>query len=243
MTTTASSEEYLEAVYKLQQREHPVRISKLAHSLGVAPASVTEMTKRLAQEGYLNRAEGVGVCLTQQGREAAVKTVRKHRLVERFLTDILGLPWEKVHDEACRFEHVVSDEVEEGLERLLGEPTTCPHGFPIPEKHAGTAKDTQGAVPLCELATGQSGKILAVDEEDPAMLSYLASLGLLPQVEIKVSEVAPFGGPQLVEVGGARYALGREVASKVWVVPGDGKRPARARSGARRTRGARAKKS
>lgn len=243
MTTTASSEEYLEAVYKLQQREHPVRISKLAHSLGVAPASVTEMTKRLAQEGYLNRAEGVGVCLTQQGREAALKTVRKHRIVERFLTDVLGLPWEKVHDEACRFEHVVSDEVEEGLERLLGEPTTCPHGFPIPERDARAAKDTQGAVPLCDLATGQSGKILAVDEEDPAMLSYLASLGLLPDVAIKVSEVAPFGGPQLVEVRGARYALGREVASKVWVVPGDGKGRARARRGARQARGARAKKS
>jgi DtxR family Mn-dependent transcriptional regulator len=235
MPTTASSEEYLEAVYKLQQREHPVRISKLAQSLGVAPASVTEMTKRLAQEGYLNRAEGVGVCLTQQGREAALKTVRKHRIVERFLTDVLGLPWDRVHDEACRFEHVVSDEVEEGLERLLGEPTTCPHGFPIPERDARASKDTQGAVTLCELTTGQAGKILAVDEEDPAMLSYLASLGLLPEVAIAVSEVAPFGGPQLVEVGGARYALGREVASKVWVVPRDGKRPAKARSRARGT--------
>jgi DtxR family Mn-dependent transcriptional regulator len=222
MPTTESIQEYLEAIYKLQQREHPVRTSKLAAALGVAHASATEMTKRLAANGYVNRAEGVGVCLTAMGREEALKTVRRHRLVERFLTDVLGLPWDRVHEEACRFEHVVSDEVEDGLEKLLGNPDTCPHGYPIPSRE-GTVESYEEAVPLDEVAAGTKAKVLAVEEEDPKMLAYLASLGLLPKVTLKVAEVAPFGGPILVEAAGARYALGREVASKVLVLPQAGR--------------------
>lgn len=227
--TTASVEEYLEAIYKQQQREHPVRVSKLASALGVAPASATEMTKRLADEGYVNRSEGVGVCLTQKGRDAALRTVRKHRLVERFLTDVLGLPWDRVHDEACLFEHVVSDEVEQSLEKLLEEPTRCPHGYPIPDKDGNVPIDATKL--LADIPVGGSAKVVAVDEEDPAMLSYLASLGLMPGVEIAVCEVAPFGGPLLVEVKGARYAIGREVACRLFVEEDGSRRGGRARRG------------
>lgn len=217
MPTSASVEEYLEAIYKLQQQEHPVKVSQLAGAVGVAPASATEMTKKLAEEGFVNRTKGVGVCLTAKGRELAVKTVRKHRLVERFLTDVLGMPWDRVHEEACLFEHVVSEDVEAGLEKLLGEPETCPHGYPIPDRD-GQVEEQATSEPLSGAEAGQMVRVAAVQEDDTAMLSYLASLGLLPGVEVKVAEVAPFGGPHLIEVGGARYALGREVASKVMVV-------------------------
>ncbi len=215
MAMTSTVEEYLEAIYKLQRKEHPVRISRLAGALGVAPATVTEMTKRLDADGLVNRSEGIGVCLTANGRDAALAIVRKHRLVERFLTDVLGLPWDKVHEEACLYEHVVSPDVEASLEKLLDGPATCPHGFPIPDKDGRVVEpDSQ---PLAELPAGSRVRIVAVDEDDASMLSYLASLGLMPGVELGVLEVAPFSGPLLVQVKGARYALGREVAAKVHV--------------------------
>jgi DtxR family Mn-dependent transcriptional regulator len=141
--------------------------------------------------------------------------VRRHRLSERFLTDYLALPWDQVHDEACKLEHVLSDEVEQRLAAQLGNPQTCPHGRAIPSSDGELAADE--ARPLAELAAGQRSVISYVSDEQPDLLRYLSSLGLLPQTAVAVEDVAPFGGPLLVRVGRARYALGREVAGKIFV--------------------------
>src|SRR6476469_1758845 len=136
-------EEYLEAIYELQEEGTPVIQARLAERLGHAPPSVSEMIGRLRGDGFLD-AEGRALRLTAKGRKRAESVVRKHRLAERLLTDVIGLEWHKTHLEACRWEHVISDEVEALLVKLLDNPTTCPHGNPIP----GTAAPREKLVAL-----------------------------------------------------------------------------------------------
>jgi DtxR family Mn-dependent transcriptional regulator len=210
-----SREEYLEAIFKLTQQPGGAIISHVAEELGLAAPSVSQMVARLAGEGLVERDAASRIVLTAEGRREALRLVRRHRLSERFLTDYLDLPWDQVHDEACRFEHVLSDEVEERLAAHLGNPQTCPHGRAIPSAD-GELPDEK-ARPLAELAAGQKSTISFVSDERPDLLRYLSSLGLLPQTAVSVEDVAPFGGPLLVRVGRARYALGREVAGKIFV--------------------------
>jgi DtxR family Mn-dependent transcriptional regulator len=211
---TPRIEEYLESIFKLQQEQHPVSTSRLAEHLKLSPPSVSEMIKKLASKQLVNHTEK-GVCLTDEGKAIAKKVVRRHRLSERLLTDILGFKWDEVHDEACRLEHAISPEMEDRISESLGNPRTCPHGHPIPDKDGKLVKES--VKPLSELRARDRGTIVSVFEEDPKMLQYLASLGLIPDVCVKVEEVAPFGGPLIVCVSGSRYALGREVASKIKV--------------------------
>ena len=213
-TDTPRIEEYLESIYKLQQEQHPVSTSRLAEHLKLSPTSVSEMVKKLASKDLVSHSEK-GVCLTQEGNTIAKKVIRRHRLSERLLTDILGFKWDEVHDEACKLEHAISPEMEDRIAESLGNPRTCPHGHPIPDKNGKLTKEK--VKPLSELRAAEKGIIVSVFEEDPKMLQYLASLGLIPDVCVKVEEVAPFGGPLIVCVGGSRYALGREVASKIKV--------------------------
>ena len=211
---TPRIEEYLESIYKLQQEQHPVSTSRLAEHLKLSAPSVSEMVKKLAQKGLISHTER-GVCLTGEGSSIAKKVIRRHRLSERLLTDILGFKWDEVHDEACRLEHAISPEMEDRISDSLGNPKTCPHGHPIPDREGNLEKVKVRL--LSELKARDKGIIVSVFEEDPKMLQYLASLGLMPDVCVKVDEVAPFGGPLIVCVAGSRYALGREVASKIKV--------------------------
>jgi len=211
---TSRIEEYLESIYKLQQEQHPVSASRLAEHLKLSAPSVSEMVKKLVKKDLVKHTEK-GVCLTDEGNKMAKKVVRRHRLSERLLTDILGFAWDEVHDEACRLEHAISPEMEDRIAKSLGNPKTCPHGHPIPDKDGLFVKEI--VRPLSELKAAEKAIIVSVFEEDPKMLQYLASLGLLPDVCVKVEEVAPFGGPLIVCVSGSRYALGREVASKIKV--------------------------
>ncbi len=211
---TPRIEEYLESIYKLQQAAHPVSTSRLAEHLKLSPPSVSEMVKKLENKGLVSHTEK-GVCLTEEGKTIAKKVIRRHRLSERLLTDILGYKWHEVHDEACRLEHAISPEMEERIAASLGNPKTCPHGHPIPDKDGTFVKEKVRS--LSELKAKDKGIIVCVFEEDPKMLQYLASLGLIPEVCVTVEEVAPFGGPLIVCVSGSRYALGREVASKIKV--------------------------
>jgi DtxR family Mn-dependent transcriptional regulator len=208
------TEEYLESIYKLQEEQHPVSTSRLAEHLKLQAPSVSEMVKKLTGKGLVFHSEK-GVCLTDEGKSLAKKVIRRHRLSERLLTDILGFKWDEVHDEACRLEHAISPEMEDRIAESLGNPKTCPHGHPIPDKDGKLIKEK--VKPLSELKAREKGIIVNVFEEDPKMLKYLASLGLIPDVCVKVEEVAPFGGPLIVCVAGSRYALGREVASKIKV--------------------------
>ncbi len=208
------TEEYLEYIYKLQEMHESATTSKLADRLELAPSSVSEMLKQLEQKELVKYAEK-GVILTKEGELAAKKVIRKHRLSERLLTDILGFKWDKVHEEACRLEHDISPEMEEKIEEKLGNPKTCPHGYPIPDKEGLIVQDY--TVKLSELKANEKGVIISVFEENSEMLQYLGSLGLYPEVELIVKSVAPFGGPILIRVKGSKISVGNELAEKIMV--------------------------
>ncbi len=212
-----SVEEYLEAIYKLSREgvAGGATVSQIAATLDVSPPSASQMLGRLRAAGLVEEGNGRGAVLTAQGEREAASLVRRHRLSERFLTEYLDVPWEDVHAEACRFEHAISPEVEARLAAQLGYPRTCPHGHAIPDED-GVCVD-EPLRPLAELEPGGRGTIGRIADEDPELLRYLASLGLLPDTPVAVESVAPFGGPLLVRVGDAQYALGREVACKVLV--------------------------
>ncbi len=247
---TEKMEEYLEALFKLGLEEEKVTPTRLAEYLGVTPPTVLDMLRRMETDGFVHYAaagkgEGKGkkeararraITLTHKGERAAKTLVRRHRLSERFLTDVLGLDWESAHREACRFEHVISPEVEEKLAEMLGNPETCPHGYPIPDDK-GRIREDEEVKPLCDFCADEKGCIARVVEEEPQLLQYLASLGLLPDVELQVKEVAPFGGPLLVKIGDTQYALGREVASKIYTRKGPGQHGAGPRRRGQRRKG------
>jgi len=210
-----STEEYLEALFKLGRTDEGISVGRLASELEVAPSSVSQMLVRLAEEGLVARdADGMPV-LTEKGEHEGGVLVRRHRLSERFLADMLDLPWDQVHREACRMEHALSPEVEERLADRLGNPATCPHGHPIPDPEGRLTEVPVRA--LSDLRPGEGGVISRVAEDQPELLRYLSSLGLVPEARVSVQSIAPFGGPHLVRVGESEYAVGREVADRVFV--------------------------
>jgi len=207
--------ECLEAIGRLEHERPSTSLESLAKRLGSDRAATTERVLALQGRGLVQIDLSSRIRLTADGRRTALGLIRTHRLLERFLADLLKLPWERVHEEACRLTPVVSEDVAEGLAALLGGPTTCPHGNPIPAADGGLPEET--GTPLHRLKPGQGGIILRIEREEPEMLKHLATLGLLPGTKVEVSEVAPFGGPLLIHVGSSRYALGRKVASRVFV--------------------------
>ena len=212
---TQSIEEYLEAIFKLQRGDELVTVKRLADDLGVSPPSVSEMLGRLRAADLVAAPGEGGIVLTREGEVEGARLVRRHRLSERFLVDYLDMPWDAVHEEACKFEHVLSPEVEARLATQLGNPRTCPHGHAIPGEDGALAEDELR--PLAEFLAGEEGVIGCIAEEDGELLRYLGSLGLLPDTPVEVESIAPFGGPLLVRVAGSQYALGREVAGKILV--------------------------
>ncbi|MBI3989724.1 MAG: metal-dependent transcriptional regulator [candidate division NC10 bacterium] len=207
--------EVLEAIYRLEQEGASVSPARLGKRLGLGEAQTMERVLGLQGMGLVETLISGLVLLTAEGERIAVGLIRKHRLIERFLYDVLGLPWDQVHGEAHSLTPVVSDQVGDRLARFLEDPKTCPHGNPIPSTEG--ALHAEAAVPLHRLNQGKAGVILRIEKEEPALLKYLATLGLLPETKVEVEEVAPFGGPILIRVGGSRYALGRKVASKIFV--------------------------
>ncbi len=214
---TESIEEYLEAVYRLEREGPGVSTSGLASMLGVAPASVSGMLKKLAGDGYLEQVARGEVRLTRKGLEIAVRVLRRHRLAERLLTDVLGMKWEDVHEEACMLEHAISARVEERLIALLNQPTTCPHGHPIPP--ADLSDPVRVGVPLAQLEEGTSAIICGVTDEVPEILRYLGDLGLRPGAAVRIREKAPLGGPVSIERDGQAHAISLELARMLIVEP------------------------
>jgi DtxR family Mn-dependent transcriptional regulator len=173
-------EEYLETMLGLAEEGVPVIQARIAERLGRSAPSVSEMLDRLIEDGYVTR-EGRRLSLTKSGRALAEKVVRKHRLAERLLVDVIGLEWHKVHREAGRWEHVISDDVEERLVQLLGDPATCPHGNPIPGSHS--AAPAVATRPLAEVVVGERVRLLRISEEVELNLGSLTLLddgGFIP---------------------------------------------------------------
>lgn len=210
-----SIEEYLEAVYRLEREGPGVTTSGLALSLGVAPASVSGMLKKLANDGYLEQLGRGEVKLTKKGLEVGVRVLRRHRLAERLLTDVLGMPWDQVHDEACMLEHAISANVETRLLALLKDPTTCPHGQPIPPQDLSEPK--RPGEPLAQMPEGARVLVESVTEEFPEILRYLAEIGLRPGAEITLVQKAPLGGPLTIGINGSTHAISLELAGLVTV--------------------------
>jgi DtxR family transcriptional regulator, Mn-dependent transcriptional regulator len=211
-------EEYLETVLSLQEEGTPVIQARIAERLGRSAPSVSEMLDRLADDGYIRR-DGRVVELTDKGSALAEKVVRRHRLAERLLTDVIGLEWHKVHSEAARWEHVISDDVEARLVELLNDPATCPHGNPIPGAGRVPAVDVQ--IPLAEAEVGNRIVLERISEEvelDMDALVYLDTHSFIPGATATVASRAPDGTLKL-EVGDATVALGAALARRLYVAP------------------------
>jgi len=207
-------EEYLETIWELQEEGIQVIQARLAEHLSVSAPSVSEMIRRLKAEGWVDVQDRF-LFLTDKGRARAVSVVRKHRLAERLLTDVIGLPWHKTHVEACRWEHVISDEVEERLVALLGNPGTCPHGNPIP----GSGAPQRDLSALAASEPGDQIRLERVTEQvevDLDALIYLDSHGFVPGVDAEVCAKAPDGTLTLALDEGT-IALGPALASQLFV--------------------------
>ena len=211
-------QDYLKAIYKLGQGETgAVTTSLIAERLGVAPASVTNMVKKLADLRLLEHTPYQGVKLTPAGEKVALEIIRHHRLLELYLAEILRYPWDEVHAEADRLEHAISEEFEDRIDQVLGHPKVGAHGEPIPTKQG--AIDTDHYQALAELQTGQRAVVRRVSDRYPEMLRYMEEIGLKLGVQIEVREKAPFRGPLVVKINEARkqQPLGLEVASHIFV--------------------------
>lgn len=218
-----AAEDYLKAVYLLRRGSESVSTSEIAGRLGVAPASVTQMVKKLdgMRPRLLVYTRHRGVTLTPHGERVAIEIIRHHRLIELFLTESLGMSWDEVHAEAERLEHVISPAMADRIADKLGDPRYDPHGAPIPAK--GGRMPEPGWQPLHALAAGQRGIVRSVHDADAELLRYLGGLGMRPGACVRMLEKAPFDGPLHVEVGeGAdrvRHVLGQRAAGDVLVEP------------------------
>ncbi|MGH7458583.1 MAG: metal-dependent transcriptional regulator [Longimicrobiaceae bacterium] len=210
-------EDYLKAIWVLQQTESPVSTSRIAERLELSAAAVTAMVKRLADQKLVRYEPYQGARLTPAGELAALGIVRRHRVLELFLTEVLGYEWDKVHHEAERLEHAASDELIERLAKLLGEPERDPHGASIPT--ASGEVDQAEHPTLANLAPGGTATVLEVEIEEPEQLRYLGSLDLYPGNDVAVTGRAPFDGPISLEVNGEPRVLSRALAERIRVSP------------------------
>jgi len=210
---TSATEEYLEIIYKLQKKSGVATTSDLARALKVTPGTVTNTIARLEKESFVIREPYRGVRLTEKGRRIALRTIRKHRLSERLLTDLLNVEWERVHEAACKLEHSISDEIAKKIEKALGHPKTCPHGNPIPTECGGIIE--KSSEPLSEFNIGDKGVIAKITDERRELLEYLSSLEVRPDKIVEIVDKAPFGGPITVRIEGKNHALSREIASLI----------------------------
>ena len=211
-----SNEEYLEAIYRLEREGPGVTNSALASELGVAPASVSGMLKKLATEGFIEHEARGGVKLTRKGLETAVRVVRRNRLAEVLLTDVLGMPWDEVYEEACKLEHAISERVERQLVKVLGDPKFCPHGHPIPP--ADLSEPDYVGLPIAQLEVGGRAKLHSVNEQMTELLRYLSEIGLERGTDIEVVEKAPMGGPITIAYNGRSQPISLELAKQLTVV-------------------------
>ncbi|OGB94411.1 MAG: DtxR family transcriptional regulator [candidate division NC10 bacterium RBG_16_65_8] len=208
-------EDYLKAVFEVQRDHGKVATTVLAERMGVTPASATGMIKKLAGLKLVRHNPYQGVVLTRAGEKVALEVLRHHRLLELYLAEALGFTWDRVHEEADRLEHVISEEFEDKIFEALGRPTRDPHGEPIPAKDGRMpAADHE---PLSELQPGATGVISQVCKSNPDMLRYLGERGLVPDAAVKVVEKAPFDGPITVRTREASHVLGRELAQHIQV--------------------------
>src|SRR6476619_854420 len=211
---TKSERETLNSIYRLSRDGAGAHTGALAEALGVSPGTATATVKRLAERGLLDHRPYRGVELTVTGRRTAVAAIRRHRIVERFLSDMLSYAWNEADRLAGSFEHELPQEVEDRLFVALDRPATCPHGFPIP---APESADLPEMPPLYALEPGDTAVVAVPGSTDPEIVEFLGTLGLRPGVLVEVKEKHPFDGPLVLRVDGKDRTLGATVANQVFV--------------------------
>ncbi|MES2304686.1 MAG: metal-dependent transcriptional regulator [Gemmatimonadota bacterium] len=210
---TRSVEDYLKTIYTLSEAGQPATTNGIAEALDLAAPSVSGMIKRLAEAGLLEHLPYKGVTLTGDGRRAALRMLRRHRLIEAYLVKLLGYSWDTVHDEAERLEHAVSDDLIDRMARALGNPRVDPHGDPIPT--ADGMMHEVAAVPLPDVAIGETVVITRVDSGSAERLRWLGDAGLVPGAEVTVRAVQPFAGPITLDLGDEQRVVGRDLAQQL----------------------------
>jgi len=210
-------EDYLKNIYEIEHSEGKVSTTSLARRLKIAPASVTGMIKKLSRLNLVTYEPYQGVRLTNAGKKIALEVIRHHRLIEKFLAEALGVTWDKVHEEAEKWEHVLSEELEDRIDDLLKSPKWDPHGSPIPARDG--SMEMLSTIKLSEARAGQTVEICEVSDHDSALLRYLGELGLYPRKRIEVKAVEPFEGPIKFTIVGENEEkiLGRAVAEHIRV--------------------------
>ncbi|MGH7665277.1 MAG: metal-dependent transcriptional regulator [Gemmatimonadaceae bacterium] len=233
---TAPVEDYLKAIYEIERTAastgspghgekaagagaggggRAAATTDIAHRLAIAPASVSGMLRRLAEQGLIRHERYRGVRLTDTGRRAALRTIRRHRVIEAYLVQALGYSWDRVHEEAEQLEHSASDELIDRMATAIGEPAVDPHGAPIPTREG--AVDERPLLRLAELAAGTQAKVVRVSDDDAALLRYLAELDIVPGAAFEVVAHAPFAGPVTIRTAGGERVLGRALSERVLV--------------------------
>ena len=222
---TKPEREALKAIYRLSRSGEEVSTGALAEALGLTAGTVTATVKRMADQELVDYRRYRGVVLTKAGDRAAVAAIRRHRIVERFLADMLGYAWNEADRHAVAFEHDLPDEVEERMFVALNRPETCPHGFPIPSREAAEIPLTP---PLYDLEPGDRAVVAVPGSTEPDVIAFLDTLGLRPGVEVEVREKHPFDGPLVLVVDGETRTVGQRIAQHVFVQAADAPKEAHA---------------
>ncbi|MDX1686604.1 MAG: metal-dependent transcriptional regulator [Candidatus Promineifilaceae bacterium] len=219
MKPSVAMREYLAEIYRLQEDEPTVSTTSLAERLDVSAPAVPRMLKRLKSAGYVKHIPYQGVELTEHGREEALRELRRHRILEVFLVDVMDFTWDEAHEHADQLGQGLNDVLAERMAEMTGHPTRCPHGEPIP--------DSEGELPevddicIINLGVGHKGVVSRVRTHDPERLKYFASLGLVPGAAFSIVGRAPFNGPMRLRVGRDEVVLGVELTKSLWVTPED----------------------
>jgi len=215
MVLSQSVEDYLKTIYKLQTDEKGASTTKIAESMEVSSASVTNMIKRLSGMGLVDYESYKGASLTESGKKIALEIIRHHRLLELYLLEVMGYSWDEVHDEAEKLEHHISEQFEDKIAELLDDPAYDPHGDPIPTKDGIMPK--MEMEPLAEAKEGEKYLVSRVKNQAPELLRYLEKIGLLPGAKLTIKEKGPFKGPITLDVEDNRRVIGHEVAEHIYI--------------------------
>jgi len=212
---THSMENYLKVIFEILEKQERATTSAIARRMRIASPSATAMIKKLDELKMVTHEPYRGVRLTEAGRKTALEVVRHHRLIELYLAEALGMPWDRVHDEAERLEHVISEDLEDRMDAVLGSPTVDPHGSPIPDRD-GTVLRVEARA-LSDVSVGQTVKVVEVEDRDPELLRYLGTLELYPGTEVEVLRIEPYDGPFFIRCGNREFILGRAAAHEIRV--------------------------
>jgi DtxR family Mn-dependent transcriptional regulator len=212
-----SKEDYLSTIYRHRNNEGGLKATQLAEQLEISNAAVTDMMKKLSRDGLVNYARYKGIKLSKQGETYARNMIRRHRIWELFLQRIVGMPWDKVHDEAEHLEHSSSDELVNRLEEMLDYPQFDPHGDPIPDKNGALPKQKK-TIPLSLINIGETAEVIRVNDFDNDFLNYLSGIGIKLNKKLTIKDVLNFDQSMLIEINGSEINISNTIAANIFVV-------------------------